>query len=151
VRRPARTAALAATALLLAAVPPALARGGADDPPDHDRDGTTTTAPAPPPPPAASAQRAGACGTRSEWRLRLRDSGGWLAVRLDVRTRGRAATGRWRVIVLHERRIAVRTTAVSRRGSLRYLTRVRDLPGSEVVAVRATSPAGETCASSVRL
>ena len=115
---------------------------------------TTTSTPTPPPPPppaAATASRGGSCGIRSSWSLRLDDSGSWLKVRLVVRTRGNSGDGRWRLIVLHERRIAQRATAPSRSGRLDFRTRVRDYPGAEIVTVRAVSPGGETCPAWVRL
>jgi hypothetical protein len=86
----------------------------------------------------------GTCGRSSAIRLRLRAEDGRIRVDTTVRT---ARTGRWRLTVLHERRVvaAVRVRATrAARGFERRIV-VRDWSGADAVLARAVSPAGETC------
>ncbi|HET6689965.1 MAG TPA: hypothetical protein VFG74_03780 [Miltoncostaeaceae bacterium] len=86
----------------------------------------------------------GTCGRSSAIRLRLRAEDGRIRIDTTVRT---ARTGRWRLTVLHERRVVaklrVRATRAAR-GFERRVT-VRDWSGADAVVARAVSPAGETC------
>jgi hypothetical protein len=88
---------------------------------------------------------AGTCSRTSEVSLRLRSDDDEIRVELRIDTnRARAS---WRVVLLHERRLAyratVRTSASSR--SVRVRRELPDWFGRDTVAVRATGPRGETC------
>ncbi len=86
----------------------------------------------------------GTCGGASAIRLRLRAEEGRIRVDTQVRTR---RAGVWRLTVLHERRAVVRPRIrVARRdGGFSHRVTVPAGSGADAVAVRAVSPAGETC------
>jgi hypothetical protein len=87
----------------------------------------------------------GRCSGTSTAELRVREEEDELRVELRVDTRRAGAT--WRVILLHERRIAyrgVRRTSASSR-SLRVRRTLADWYGPDTVVARATGPRGETC------
>jgi len=88
----------------------------------------------------------GVCGRTSAARLRLRADDGRIRVDLRVRTSTR---GRWRLAVLHERRIVrrarVRATRAGR--GFRYRVVLPDYAGPDAVRLRAASPRGETCSA----
>ena len=94
---------------------------------------------------------AGRCSGSSTASLRVRKDDGELRVELRVDTRRAGAT--WRVVLLHDRRIAfrrsVRTGSSSR--SLRVRRELPDWFGRDTVVARATGPRGETCRASVRI
>ena len=111
---------------------PALARdGGGDD----DR---------------REARVAGTCGKGASSKLRLRSRDGEISVEFEVRRNRRGE--RWRVVLVHERRVAwrgARTTGSS--GSFRLRRTLRDLGGSDRVKVRASGPRGVTCEAAATL
>src|SRR5262245_2563736 len=82
----------------------------------------------------------GRCTGTSDARLRLQREDGSIRVELEIETRARLAP--WRVILVHERRIALRkslrTGASNRRVRLR--TTVPDWFGADTIVVRATGP-----------
>ena len=87
----------------------------------------------------------GRCSRASEATMRLRTDDGTIRVELRVDTnRARAP---WRVVLLHDRRLAfqgvVRTSGSSR--SLRLRRELPDWFGRDDVVARATGPRGETC------
>jgi hypothetical protein len=86
------------------------------------------------------------CTATSTVRLRVRaEDEGVLRVDLDVRTpRGGA---RWAVWVVHERRLAWRSTRRTSAGSGSFSVRFTtpDWPGRDAVIVRAVGPRGEIC------
>jgi len=89
------------------------------------------------------------CSLRSTIELRVRtEDAGQLRVEVEVRTTRRR--GRWAVVLVHERRIALRVTKrpdpSSRSLSLR--TTIPDWPGRDTVTVRAIGPRGEICRAS---
>jgi hypothetical protein len=90
---------------------------------------------------------AGRCGVTSRWRLRVEARDGVIRVEFEMsRASGRAGPLRWRVVLLHERRIVARAVLVTRRGSSARLRRqVPDYPGADAIAVRAVSASGEIC------
>lgn len=109
-------------------------------------------------PVTASASRAdddevrvrGTCSPGRSSELRVRADDGRLRVELRVDSRRRGEP--WTVIVVHERRIAVRvkaSTGTSR--SLRVRARLPDLFGTDTVVARATGPGGAVCRASARL
>jgi hypothetical protein len=124
-----RILALLLTVAALAAPANALARGSDDD----------------------DVRVVGRCSGSSTASLRVRRDDGELRVELRVDTRRAGAT--WRVVLLHDRRIAfrrsVRTGSSSR--SLRVRRELPDWFGRDTVVARATGPRGETCRASVRI
>ena len=92
----------------------------------------------------------GICGRGSEARLRLRSDGGAIRADTEIRT---SRTGVWRLTILHERRIVVRTRVRVTRsgGALRHRAMLPDFSGADTVSVRAVAPSGETCAVAATL
>jgi hypothetical protein len=83
------------------------------------------------------------CSRGSEAELRLRARGSRIGVELDIDVE--RPGGSWRVIVLHERRIAFRGTFQPVSGSIRLRRTVPNWFGTDTVSVRATAARGETC------
>jgi len=110
-------------ALALAAPAPALARGG------HDDDVRVT----------------GSCGRGATSKLRLRAKDG--AIQVEFEVKGRRSGERWRVVLVHERRVAWRGSARTRSGSGSFRIRrsIPDFGGADQVTARASSPRGNTC------
>jgi len=81
----------------------------------------------------------------------LRESDHTIAVTFTVRSRRSGV--RWRVVLLHERRIVYRGRLRTRppKGTFVLQRSLPDWYGSEEVAARAASPRGEVCAISARL
>jgi hypothetical protein len=90
------------------------------------------------------------CTRSSEIELRLRADDG--AIRVEVRIDAERS-GRWNVIVLHERRIAFRGVVPSSRSSddVRLRRSVADWFGRDAVTVRASGPRSETCVVSATI
>lgn len=108
-------------ALVLLAPAPALARGGDD------------------------VRVSGTCGGRATSSLRLKAKDGAIEVEFEVRsTRGRE---RWRVVLVHERRVAWRGRVRTRSGSDSFRIRrsLADFGGADQVTARASGPRGNTC------
>ena len=128
-----RWCAVAATAvvLLVAGAAPAAARDGADD--------------------RREARVAGTSGKGASSKLRLRSRDGEIRVEFEVRRNRRGE--RWRVVLVHERRVAWRGRARTSRssGSFRVRRTLRDLRGSDRVKVRAAGPRGVTCEAAATL
>lgn len=81
-------------------------------------------------------------GGTSQLRLRSRDG----EIRVDFYLRRSRSGERWRVVLVHERRVAGRATArTSADGSLHVRRRLRDLDGPDRVTARASGPRGLTC------
>ena len=93
----------------------------------------------------------GRCSRASDVSLRLRADDGRIRVELRVDTG--LARAPWRVVLLHERRLAfqktLRTGTSSR--SLRVRRELPDWYGRDTVVARATGPRGETCRASATL
>jgi hypothetical protein len=87
----------------------------------------------------------GKCSAGSVWRLRARAEDG--KIEIEFRVEPRRRTGLWQIIVLHERRIALRRTlrAPSGGGSVELRTTVADWWGTDDLVIRATGPRNETC------
>lgn len=136
-RRPPRTPLLVLALAALAAAPPAAhARGGGDGGGGGDR---------------PEVRVAGACGHGASSRLKLKARDGSLEVEFEV---DQNRSGRlWRVVLVHERRVAwhgrARTTAPS--GSFSVERRLPDFTGSDQVMARAVGPGGITCQASTTL
>ncbi len=92
----------------------------------------------------------GVCGRGSEARLRLRSDDGAIRADTEIRT---SRAGVWRLTILHERRIVVRTRVRVPRsgGTLRHRAMLPDFSGADAVSVRAVAPSGETCAVAATL
>jgi hypothetical protein len=116
---------------LLGAAPPSQARDGGGD--DHDV--------------RASAM----CGRGASAALRVRAHDGSIRIEFTLR-RGRAGE-RWRIVLVHERRVAWRGTLRTSRssGSLRLRRSMPDFDGPDQVTARASGPHGLTCLASATL
>jgi hypothetical protein len=117
-----------AVALLAAAPGVAAARGGGDD---------------------QRVRTAGTCsGTlRAELRLRARDGG----IEAELEVEQVPSGSRWRVVVVQERRVAWRGTAVGRSGALRVARRLREHAGADTVSIRVTRAGGVACRATATL
>lgn len=90
-------------------------------------------------------RRAGTCTGSSRVTIRLEAEDGEIELRLEIRTRSR--TRSWRVVLLHERRVAFQGPVRPRSGgrSIRLRRTLPDWFGRDVIVVRATGPRIETC------
>jgi hypothetical protein len=90
-------------------------------------------------------RRAGTCTGSSRATIRLEAEDGKIDVEFEVRTRSR--TRAWRVVLLHERRVAFQGVVRPRSGgrSIRLRRTLPDWFGRDTVVVRATGPGIETC------
>ena len=121
-----RLVSLAALCVVLALVAPApaLARGGDDD-----------------------VRVTGTCGKGATSKLRLRAKDG--AIQVEFEVKANRGGQRWRVVLVHERRVAWRGRARTRSGSRSFRIR-RSIPnfdGADQVTARASGPRGNTCAA----
>jgi hypothetical protein len=107
------------------------------------------------------------CSLRSTIELRVRTEDGTSTSSARGRTRRRSADqllvevevetprrrGRWSVVLVHERRIALRTTRRPDRSSRSFslTTTIPDWPGRDTVTVRAIGPRGEICRASATI
>ena len=90
-------------------------------------------------------RRTGTCTGSSAATIRLEADDGKIAVEFEVRTR--RSTRAWRVILLHERRVAFQGLVKPRSGgrTIRLRASVPDWFGKDTIVVRATGPGIETC------
>lgn len=90
-------------------------------------------------------RRAGTCTASSTATIRLEADDGKIDVEFEVRTR--SATKQWRVVLLHERRVAFQGQVKPRSGgrSIRLRRTLPDWFGKDTVVIRATGPGIETC------
>jgi hypothetical protein len=90
------------------------------------------------------------CSGRSTASLRLRRDDGALRVELRVETVRSGAP--WRVVLLHDRRLAFRRALrTGGGGSLRVRRVLPDWFGRDTIVARATGPRGETCRASATI
>jgi hypothetical protein len=93
-------------------------------------------------------ERRGGCSGDSEVSLRVRARDGVLRVEFELEpARGKRT---WRVILLHERRTAMRSVVrPGAGGSYRLRRELPDWLGTDTVAARATAAGGEICRTTV--
>lgn len=93
----------------------------------------------------------GICGSGASSKLRLKtgDDGIELRFELDYSRAGVV----WRVVLVHERRIAWKGAARTTRpyGSFEVRRTLRDLPGADTVTARAWGPRGLVCQATANL
>ena len=93
----------------------------------------------------------GVCGSGATSKLRLKSEDDGIELRFEV-DHSRAGV-LWRVVLVHERRIAwkgaVRTTRPS--GSFQVRRTVQDLAGADAVTARALGPGGLVCRAAALL
>lgn len=93
----------------------------------------------------------GVCGGRATAELRLRSREGRIEMRFEVEhSRTDVA---WRVVVVHERRVAWKGTVRTTRpgGSFELRRTLNDLSGADAVVVRALGPQGLVCRAGATL
>jgi len=97
------------------------------------------------------ARAAGACSAGATSKLRLRSRDGAISVEFEVKRR--RGGERWRVVLVHERRVAWRSTIRTKgsSGSFRIRRSLEDYDGPDEVTARASGPRGLTCEASARL
>jgi hypothetical protein len=110
-------------ALALVAPAPALGRGGDDD----------------------DVRISGTCGKGATSKLRLRPKDG--AIQVEFEVKANRGGQRWRVVLVHERRVAWRGRVRTRSGSESFRVRrsIPDFGGADQVTARASGPRGNTC------
>ncbi len=89
------------------------------------------------------------CERGSSGKLRVRARDGDLRVRFELHDR---ASGRkWKVVLVHERRVVARVTAKTRgdEHTIEVERTLTDLDGADDVSVRASGPGGQTCTAKV--
>ncbi len=87
-------------------------------------------------------------GASSELRLRARDG----LIRVEFEVKRRRPRESWRVVFVHERRVAWRgTVRTTSSGSFRVRRSYGDYEGADNVTARATGPRGLTCQASATL
>ena len=93
----------------------------------------------------------GTCGRGAASKLRLRAKDGALRVEFEVDSH--RAGERWRIVLVHERRVAWRGQARTRRGngSFRIRRSLPDFGGADQVTARASGPRGNTCEATALL
>jgi hypothetical protein len=94
---------------------------------------------------------AGVCGNGAAATLRLRSRDDGIELRFEV-DESRAGVA-WRVVLVHERRIAWRGAARTARagGSFEVRRTLPDLPGADAVTARAWGPRGIVCRADATL
>jgi hypothetical protein len=93
---------------------------------------------------------AGTCAKGAASKLRLRSRDGTIRVEFEL-TR-RHPRERWRLVLVHERRVSWRGSArTSSGGSLRLRRSLDDLSGADRVTVRAGGPNGLSCEATATL
>jgi hypothetical protein len=92
----------------------------------------------------------GTCGRGATSQLRLEEKHG--GIRVELRVRGRRSGERWRVVLVHERRVAWRGRArTGSSGSFRVRRFLADFDGADQVTARASGPRGNTCQATASL
>jgi hypothetical protein len=93
---------------------------------------------------------AGTCGGGGSATLKLKGDDGGIEVEVEVQHV--RAGSRWRVVVVQEGRVALRTTArASTTGAINVERRVGDLAGADAISFRASGPDGRSCRATATL
>jgi hypothetical protein len=91
----------------------------------------------------------GRCSKGATAQLRLRSRDGSIRADFEVKRRARES---WRVVFVHERRVAWRgTVRTGGSGSFSIRRTFDDLDGADAVTARATGPGGVTCEAYAKL
>jgi hypothetical protein len=90
----------------------------------------------------------GTCGKGATSKLRLRAKDG--AIRVEFEVKSNRGGERWRVVLVHERRVAWRGRVRTRSGSGSFRVRrsLPDFEGVDQITARASGPRGNTCQAS---
>jgi hypothetical protein len=91
----------------------------------------------------------GTCGRGATSELRLRSEDGGIKVRFEV-DHARAGV-QWRIVLVHERRIAWKGARTTRLGSFELTRTLPDLQGADVVTATAWGPQGLVCRATAAL
>lgn len=90
------------------------------------------------------------CGGGAEAELRAEADDG--AIEIELRIDSRRSGERWRIALVHERRVAWRGSGRTRGGgALRIRRTLPDYAGADEVTARATGPRGVTCQATAQL
>jgi hypothetical protein len=94
---------------------------------------------------------AGICGSGASSKLRLKTSDDGIELRFELDYSRSGVV--WRVVLVHERRIAWKGAARTTRpaGSFEVRRTLRDLPGADTVTARAWGPRGLVCRAAATL
>ena len=99
---------------------------------------------------AEDVRASGTCGRGATAELRLDDHDG--EIRVEFRVRSRRSRERWRVALVHERRVVWRGKVRTRSNrSFRIRRSVADFEGADEVSARASGPRGNTCQATATL
>ena len=92
----------------------------------------------------------GTCGAGAASELRLQAEDGAIRVRFEVD--GRRTGERWRIVLVHERRVVWRGSRRTRSNTrLRMRRSIANYAGADYVRVRASGPHGNTCSAGATL
>ncbi|MDO8186973.1 hypothetical protein Q5424_07155 [Conexibacter sp. JD483] len=92
----------------------------------------------------------GVCGRGASAELRLKGDDG--AIRVELRIKGRSRGDRWRVALVHERRVSWRGTIRAGGGGEARLRRtLPDYAGADEISALATGPRGLSCRATATL
>lgn len=96
------------------------------------------------------ARATGVCGRGASAELRLKGDDG--AIRVELRIKGRSRGDRWRVALVHERRVSWRGTIRAGGGGEARLRRsLPDFGGADEISALATGPRGLSCRATATL
>jgi hypothetical protein len=100
----------------------------------------------------AEVRAVASCGHGASAKLKVKRDDGLLEVEFELE-HSRRPGARWRVVLVHEHRVAWRGSAKARgrNGGFEIERRVRDYAGADRVMVRATDPRGLSCSASATL
>ena len=91
----------------------------------------------------------GTCGNGARSSLRAEADDG--AIRVRFRVDGVRAGKRWRVALIHERRVVWRGRVRARSGSVRVRRSIPNYSGADQIGARASGPRGNSCSASAVL
>jgi hypothetical protein len=127
--RPLAALSLAVLAPLAAAGPALAAHGGGDRP---------------------EVRAAATCGGSAKAALKVHGDDGGIEVEVEVEHVRRGST--WRIVVVQEGRVALRTMArAGAAGALEVERRIGDLAGADTISFRASGPGGVSCRATATL